>query len=79
MDVCKYIVALRHGGTLNSQPAASAPERLVKEEESCTGALGDGHVILNHSQVTLTTLELAPPLRTPTPHQRRERWSSGQI
>ncbi|GFW34941.1 uncharacterized protein TNCV_978791 [Trichonephila clavipes] len=30
------------------------------------------HVILNHSQVTWTTPELAPPLLTTTPHQRED-------
>ncbi|GFV93982.1 uncharacterized protein TNCV_3573351 [Trichonephila clavipes] len=29
------------------------------------------HVILNHGQVTWTTPELAPPLLTTTPHQRK--------
>ncbi|GFW77584.1 uncharacterized protein TNCV_2499761 [Trichonephila clavipes] len=30
------------------------------------------HVILNHGQVTWTTPELAPPLLTTTPHQRKD-------
>ncbi|GFS47932.1 uncharacterized protein TNCV_3599001 [Trichonephila clavipes] len=30
------------------------------------------HVILDHGQVTWTTLELAPPLLTTTPHQRED-------
>ncbi|GFU59642.1 uncharacterized protein TNCV_3186131 [Trichonephila clavipes] len=33
-------------------------------------ASGDGPVILDHGQVTWTTLELAPLLLTTTPHQR---------
>ncbi|GFW85823.1 uncharacterized protein TNCV_854721 [Trichonephila clavipes] len=33
MDVCKCIVPLRHGGTLNSRPAASPLVRLVEGEE----------------------------------------------
>ncbi|GFU47798.1 uncharacterized protein TNCV_4465421 [Trichonephila clavipes] len=33
MDVCKCIVPLRHGGTLNSRRVASAHVRLVKGEE----------------------------------------------
>ncbi|GFV41184.1 uncharacterized protein TNCV_1102471 [Trichonephila clavipes] len=32
MDVCKCIVPLRHGGTLNSRRAASFLVRLVEEE-----------------------------------------------
>ncbi|GFV45496.1 hypothetical protein TNCV_2891101 [Trichonephila clavipes] len=34
------------------------------------GLFGDGHVILNHGQVTWTTPELAPSPLTTTPHQR---------
>ncbi|GFX30548.1 uncharacterized protein TNCV_3461991 [Trichonephila clavipes] len=33
MDVCKCIVPVRHGGTLNSRQAASPLMRLVKGEE----------------------------------------------
>ncbi|GFS55329.1 uncharacterized protein TNCV_1626521 [Trichonephila clavipes] len=33
MDVCKCIVPLRHGGTLNSRLVASPFLRLVEEEE----------------------------------------------
>ncbi|GFS86101.1 hypothetical protein TNCV_1583471 [Trichonephila clavipes] len=33
MDVCKCIVPLRHGGTLNSRRAASPLMRLVEGEE----------------------------------------------
>ncbi|GFT76084.1 uncharacterized protein TNCV_1255641 [Trichonephila clavipes] len=33
MDVCKCIVPLRHGGTLNSRRAASPLVRLVEEVE----------------------------------------------
>ncbi|GFW15057.1 uncharacterized protein TNCV_983491 [Trichonephila clavipes] len=33
MDVCKYIVPVRHGGTLNSRRAANAFVKLVEEEE----------------------------------------------
>ncbi|GFX79129.1 uncharacterized protein TNCV_3914141 [Trichonephila clavipes] len=36
------------------------------------GFLATDHVILNHGQVTWTTLELAPPLLTTTPHQRED-------
>ncbi|GFW19438.1 sodium- and chloride-dependent glycine transporter 1 [Trichonephila clavipes] len=36
------------------------------------GLLATDHVILNHGQVTWTTPELAPPLRTTTPHQRED-------
>ncbi|GFV63839.1 uncharacterized protein TNCV_1083901, partial [Trichonephila clavipes] len=36
------------------------------------GLLATDHVILNHGQVTWTTPELAPPLLTPTPHQRED-------
>ncbi|GFU42349.1 hypothetical protein TNCV_4554991 [Trichonephila clavipes] len=34
MDVCKYVVPSRHGGTLNSRRASSPPVRLVKGEEA---------------------------------------------
>ncbi|GFV68623.1 uncharacterized protein TNCV_2274861 [Trichonephila clavipes] len=34
MDVCKCIVPLWHGGTLNSHRAASSLVRLVEREES---------------------------------------------
>ncbi|GFW22434.1 uncharacterized protein TNCV_1431851 [Trichonephila clavipes] len=33
MDVCKCIVSLRHGGTLNRRQAASSLVRLVEGEE----------------------------------------------
>ncbi|GFY32098.1 uncharacterized protein TNCV_2622351 [Trichonephila clavipes] len=33
MDVCKYIVPSRHGGTLNSRQAASPLVRVVEGEE----------------------------------------------
>ncbi|GFW24400.1 uncharacterized protein TNCV_606461 [Trichonephila clavipes] len=33
MDVCKCIVPLRHGGTLNTRRAASPLVRLVEEKE----------------------------------------------
>ncbi|GFT19742.1 hypothetical protein TNCV_594251 [Trichonephila clavipes] len=33
MGACKYIVPLRHGGTLNSRPSASPLVRLVEGEE----------------------------------------------
>ncbi|GFY07016.1 uncharacterized protein TNCV_4202871 [Trichonephila clavipes] len=36
------------------------------------GFLATDHLILNHSQVTWTTAELAPPLLTTTPHQRED-------
>ncbi|GFT74690.1 heat shock 70kDa protein 8 [Trichonephila clavipes] len=36
------------------------------------GLLVTDHVILNHGQVTWTTPELAPPLLTTTPHQRKD-------
>ncbi|GFU88639.1 uncharacterized protein TNCV_4443161 [Trichonephila clavipes] len=36
------------------------------------GLLATDHVILNHGQVTWTTPELAPPLLTTTPHQRKD-------
>ncbi|GFU18368.1 uncharacterized protein TNCV_1980531 [Trichonephila clavipes] len=36
------------------------------------GLLATDHVILNHSQVTWTTPELASPLLTTTPHQRED-------
>ncbi|GFY30203.1 uncharacterized protein TNCV_3091101 [Trichonephila clavipes] len=36
------------------------------------GLLATDHVILNHGQVTWTTLELVPPLLTTTPHQRED-------
>ncbi|GFV70970.1 uncharacterized protein TNCV_2355141 [Trichonephila clavipes] len=36
------------------------------------GLLATDHVILNHSQVSWTTPELAPPLLTTTPHQRED-------
>ncbi|GFW61874.1 peptidase M20 domain-containing protein 2 [Trichonephila clavipes] len=39
---------------------------------STRGLLATDHVILNHGQVTWTTPELAPPLLTPTPHQRED-------
>ncbi|GFT49226.1 uncharacterized protein TNCV_4582391 [Trichonephila clavipes] len=42
------------------------------------GLLATDHVILNHGQVTWTTPELAPPLLTTTPHQRR-RFSSTDL
>ncbi|GFT76078.1 uncharacterized protein TNCV_1255601 [Trichonephila clavipes] len=36
------------------------------------GHLATDHVILNHGQVTWTTPELAPPLLTTIPHQRKD-------
>ncbi|GFT20504.1 uncharacterized protein TNCV_2183531 [Trichonephila clavipes] len=39
---------------------------------SYTRILATDHVILNHDQVTWTTPELAPPLLTTTPHQRKD-------
>ncbi|GFV83455.1 uncharacterized protein TNCV_3056021 [Trichonephila clavipes] len=36
------------------------------------GLLATDHVILNYGQVTWTTPELAPPLLTSTPHQRKD-------
>ncbi|GFW67447.1 uncharacterized protein TNCV_3391181 [Trichonephila clavipes] len=33
MDVCKCTVPVRHGGTPNSRPATSPPERLVERKE----------------------------------------------
>ncbi|GFT38088.1 uncharacterized protein TNCV_4103261 [Trichonephila clavipes] len=39
---------------------------------SYTRLLAADHVILNHGQVTWTTPELAPPLLTTTPHQRKD-------
>ncbi|GFS48397.1 uncharacterized protein TNCV_2297371 [Trichonephila clavipes] len=36
------------------------------------GLLATDHIILNHSQVTWTTPELAPPLLTITSHQRED-------
>ncbi|GFU48008.1 hypothetical protein TNCV_4967911 [Trichonephila clavipes] len=35
MDVCKFIVSLRHGGSLNSRRAASPLGKLVEGQESC--------------------------------------------
>ncbi|GFX55475.1 uncharacterized protein TNCV_267631 [Trichonephila clavipes] len=40
--------------------------------DATRGLLATDHVILNHSQVTWTTPELAPPLLTTTPHQRED-------
>ncbi|GFS73799.1 uncharacterized protein TNCV_1458391 [Trichonephila clavipes] len=40
--------------------------------EPTRGLLATDHVILNHGQVTRTTLELAPPLLTTIPHQRED-------
>ncbi|GFV51720.1 uncharacterized protein TNCV_1320761 [Trichonephila clavipes] len=37
-----------------------------------TRAFGDGPRNFEHGQVTWTTPELAPPLLTPTPHQRED-------
>ncbi|GFW43213.1 transposable element Tcb2 transposase [Trichonephila clavipes] len=65
-------------GVLNSRRAASPLVWLVEEEErlespghpqATRGLLATDHVILNHGQVTWTTLELAPPLLTTTLHQ----------
>ncbi|GFW89422.1 uncharacterized protein TNCV_3967121 [Trichonephila clavipes] len=44
----------------------------IVDRESYTRAFGNDHVILNHGQVMWTTPELAPPLLTPTPHQRED-------
>ncbi|GFT17115.1 uncharacterized protein TNCV_4738401 [Trichonephila clavipes] len=41
-------------------------------QKATRGLLATDHVILNHSQVTWTTPELAPPLLTTTPHQRED-------
>ncbi|GFW10934.1 uncharacterized protein TNCV_4459091 [Trichonephila clavipes] len=41
-------------------------------EGATQGLLATDNVILNHGQVTWTTLELAPPLLTTTPHQRED-------
>ncbi|GFU18194.1 hypothetical protein TNCV_2033441 [Trichonephila clavipes] len=41
-DVCKCIVPLRHGGTLNSRRAASPLVRLVEEEERLNLAIPRG-------------------------------------
>ncbi|GFX04927.1 uncharacterized protein TNCV_2249101 [Trichonephila clavipes] len=40
--------------------------------EAIRGLLVTDHVILNHGQVTWSTPELAPPLLTTTPHQRKD-------
>ncbi|GFT08447.1 uncharacterized protein TNCV_2324641 [Trichonephila clavipes] len=40
--------------------------------EPTRGLLATDHVILNHGQVTRTTLELAPPLLTTIPHLRED-------
>ncbi|GFT18677.1 uncharacterized protein TNCV_2276841 [Trichonephila clavipes] len=42
------------------------------DEEATRELLATDHVILNHGQVTWTTPELAPPLLTTTPHQRKD-------
>ncbi|GFX93859.1 uncharacterized protein TNCV_3412221 [Trichonephila clavipes] len=52
---------------LHQDPIASFAVRI-----SYTRALATDHVILNHGQVTWTTLELAPALLTTTPHQRED-------
>ncbi|GFW85741.1 uncharacterized protein TNCV_853901 [Trichonephila clavipes] len=46
----------------NYQPIGGSTRRLLATD----------HVILNHGQVTWTTPELAPPLLTTTPHQRKD-------
>ncbi|GFV82498.1 uncharacterized protein TNCV_3982881 [Trichonephila clavipes] len=40
--------------------------------QTTRGLLATDHIILNHGQVTWTTPELAPPLLTTTPHQRKD-------
>ncbi|GFW52172.1 uncharacterized protein TNCV_2426191 [Trichonephila clavipes] len=57
MDVCKCIVSLRHGGTLNSHQAVSPFARLVEGEERWEASdhpqgvlpLNWGETELNHS------------------------------
>ncbi|GFX64764.1 uncharacterized protein TNCV_4682391 [Trichonephila clavipes] len=47
-------------------------DSLQERRKSTRGLLATDHVILNHSQVTWTTPELAPPLLTTTPHQQED-------
>ncbi|GFT21211.1 uncharacterized protein TNCV_2582731 [Trichonephila clavipes] len=53
-------------------PVAPTGGEQVADACSTRGLLATDHVILNHGQVTWTTPELAPPLLTPTPHQRED-------
>ncbi|GFV04322.1 uncharacterized protein TNCV_919431 [Trichonephila clavipes] len=46
MDVCKCIVSLRHGGTLNNHRAASSLVRLVEGQERCEAADPQGGPLL---------------------------------
>ncbi|GFT09574.1 uncharacterized protein TNCV_4947541 [Trichonephila clavipes] len=65
---------LSSSGTSKDCPRSEAHAGLEvwKVDASYTRAFGDGHVILNHGQVSWTTPELAPPLLTSTPHQRED-------
>ncbi|GFY12205.1 HTH_Tnp_Tc3_2 domain-containing protein [Trichonephila clavipes] len=78
MDVCKYIMILRHGGTLNSRRTASPVVRRVEE-----GLLVTDMEIFNHGQVTKTTPELMSPSpnyhTTPTGGVREERRLSRNV
>ncbi|GFX49197.1 hypothetical protein TNCV_5041911 [Trichonephila clavipes] len=69
-DVCKCIVLLQHGGTLNSCQAASLLVRLVEGEGSCTRAFGDGPRHLE-SWSSDEDLSWHLPHLTTTPHQRK--------
>ncbi|GFV38620.1 uncharacterized protein TNCV_132591 [Trichonephila clavipes] len=55
-------VYLQGGNCVSNLPAAIATR----------GLLATDIVILNHGHVTRTTLQLAPPLLTTTPHQRED-------
>ncbi|GFX17273.1 uncharacterized protein TNCV_1064751 [Trichonephila clavipes] len=56
----------------NYVPCTAHSLNLVGAELVKLGLLAVDLVILNHGQVTWTTPELAPPLLTPTPHQRED-------
>ncbi|GFT83101.1 hypothetical protein TNCV_629281 [Trichonephila clavipes] len=69
MDVCKSIVPLRYGGTINSHLAASPLVVLVEEKISYTRAFGDGPRNFEPRSSDVDDTELAPPLNyhiTPT-------------
>ncbi|GFY16117.1 uncharacterized protein TNCV_3531201 [Trichonephila clavipes] len=65
----------RAGEEVETDQAIEEPTEIMhinQDSEATRGLLATDHVILNHGQVTWTTPELAPPLLTTTPHQRKD-------
>ncbi|GFX20844.1 hypothetical protein TNCV_78991 [Trichonephila clavipes] len=55
-----------------SRTAAMSEEILTSHCSATGGLLAMDFVILNHAQVTTTTPEVAPPILSTAPHQRKK-------